>query len=216
MAEMVIYGAPASNYVRSARLACEEKGVSSDLDVEGHNRWEAMRTPDHLALHPFARMPAARHGERVIYETQAIMRSVDETFDGPSLQPEDAYGRALMEQWLSATNDYINDAFRRGIVINYVFPKGAGGEPDMAAIKAAADKAGEHARIIDAALAEHGYLAGENVSLADLLLLPILIGAWRFPEGRAAMEPCANIGRWYEAMASRDSVRATDPQKVAA
>ena len=216
LAELVIYGAPASNYVRSARLACEEKGVPYALEVEGHNSLEALRTPDHLALHPFARMPAARHGERVIYETQAIMRYVDETFDGPSLQPEDAYGRALMEQWLSATNDYINDAFRRGIVINYVFPSGAGGEPDRAAITAAAEKATEHARVIDAALAEHGYLAGEPVSLADLLLLPMLIAAWRFPEGRAAMEPCDNIGRWYEAMASRASVQATDPRKQAA
>jgi glutathione S-transferase len=216
MAELVIYGNALSNYVRSARLACAEKGVAYTLQTEGHDNIAALRSPEHRALHPFARMPAMRHGEHTLYEAQAIMRYVDEAFDGPALQPADAYGRGLMSQWMSATNDYLNASFRAGIVINYVFPSGDGGKPDMAAIEAAAKAAGRQALILDAALAENEFLAGDSVSLADLLLLPILLGAWRFPEGRAVLEPCANIGRWYQAMASRPSMAATDPEKVAA
>jgi len=216
MADLVIYGNALSNYVRSARMACAEKGVAHTLQTEGHDNIAALRSPEQMALHPFARMPAMRHGERTLYEAQAIMRYVDEAFDGPALQPSDPYERALMTQWMSATNDYVNAAFRVGIVINYVFPSGEGGKPDMAAIEAAAKAAGRQAPIIDAALGEREFLAGDAVSLADLLLLPILLGAWRFPEGRAVMEPCANIGRWYQAMASRDSMAATDPEKVAA
>lgn len=216
MSELVIYGSPLSNYVRSVRLACEEKGVAYDLEVEGHNSIETLRSDAHRALHPFARIPAATHGDKVIYETTAIMRYVDEAFDGPALQPSGVYERAVMEQWISAGQDYINDAFRKGIMVNYVFPSGPEGQPDRAAIEAAAVKANDYAKVMDHALADRAFLAGDTPTLPDYLILPILIGAWNFPEGKAAMETCHNIGRWYATLSERPSVKATDAQAQAA
>ena len=66
MTEIVLYGFPQSTYVRTARLACEEKSVAHVLEpVE-------FGGAAHRRLHPFATMPAMRHGEMVMYETSSI------------------------------------------------------------------------------------------------------------------------------------------------
>src|SRR3954462_7510052 len=62
--------------------------------------------PDHLALHPFNRVPILRHGDLTIYETSAIAAYADEAFGGASLTPKDVKARARMNQWIGAVNSY--------------------------------------------------------------------------------------------------------------
>ena len=90
MADIIIYGAAMSTYVRTARMACEEKGVVYDLLEVDH------LSDEYREVHPFAKMPAMRHGDFVLYETDAIARYVDEAFEGPPLQPADVRARARM------------------------------------------------------------------------------------------------------------------------
>lgn len=213
MSEVTIYGAPASNYVRSVRIACHEKGVPYALEIEGHNSLETLSSPEHLALHPFARIPAFRHGDRLIYETAGIIRYVDEAFDGPALQPEDVYERAVMTQWMSAALDYINACFIRGLVLQYIFPRGENGEPDRSVIDVEAERAKRYAQILEDRLAESEFLAGDRLSLADIMVMPMLINAWnRAPEAKAALEPHENIARLYQTLVSRPSFAETAPE----
>ena len=65
-----------------------------------------MGSPAHLALHPFDRVPILQHGDFTLYETSAIVAYLEEMFPTPSLQPDTAQGRALMNQWISAVNSY--------------------------------------------------------------------------------------------------------------
>jgi glutathione S-transferase len=65
-----------------------------------------MGKPEHLALHPFNRVPILRHGDFAVYETSAIASYIDEAFDGPRLTPQDVRQRARMNQWISAVNSY--------------------------------------------------------------------------------------------------------------
>ena len=48
----------------------------------------------HLRRHPFGRVPAIQHGNFTLYETQAILRYLDDVFPEPALQPADAQPRA--------------------------------------------------------------------------------------------------------------------------
>ena len=75
MAHPIVYGPAGSTYVWSARLALAEKGVTHELvDV----RFGAQREEPHLERQPFAKVPAFEHDGFALYETQAIMRYVDE------------------------------------------------------------------------------------------------------------------------------------------
>ena len=77
MARPIVYGPAGSTYVWSARLALAEKGVAHELvDVP-------VRRPPRSAAsarHPFAKVPAFEHDGFALYETQAILRYIDEGF----------------------------------------------------------------------------------------------------------------------------------------
>ena len=86
MANPIVYGPAASTHVRSVRLTLAEKGATHEL---AEVPFGAQREEPHLLRHPFAKVPAFEHDGFALYETQAIMRYVDERFAGTPLQPED-------------------------------------------------------------------------------------------------------------------------------
>jgi len=102
MSDPIVYGFPRSTYVNIVRLILTHKDVAytfEDLET-------VMGTQEHLALHPFDRVPILRHGDFTIYETSAIASYVDEAFAGPRLTPQDVRARGRMNQWISAVNSY--------------------------------------------------------------------------------------------------------------
>lgn len=205
MPGITIYGVAFSNFVRTARLTCEEKGVDHALEEIGSHSNEI------LALHPHGYVPAMRHGDFVLYETGAIAGYVDEAFEGPALQPVDLRDRARMRQWISAICHYYDRTMIREIVIQRLLVPMRGGTPDEEMIAAALPKMERQLAILDSHLAENEFLAGSALSLADLFMLPIAFYLSRTDEGAQAMEGRDNISRWYEAMAARPSFAATQP-----
>ncbi|HUK60688.1 MAG TPA: glutathione S-transferase family protein [Stellaceae bacterium] len=205
MADLVLYGIPQSTYVRSARMACIEKGVPHRLEAATPHSETLNR------LHPFGKMPAMEHDGFMLYETSAILRYIDEAFDGPRLTPSDLRRRARMEQWVSAINAYYDRTMIRQIVLQYYFPTGADGKPDRAIIDKSAEDAKKQIAVLDEALAEGPYLLGGDISLADLLLCPILVYFFRTPEGEAMLAASKNIRRAGEAIRARKSFIDTVP-----
>jgi len=102
MADPIVYGFPRSTFVNIIRLLLTHKGVPYRF----HDLEAVMGKPEHLALHPFDRVPILEHGELIVYETSAIAAYVDEACEGPRLTPGDARARARMNQWISAVNSY--------------------------------------------------------------------------------------------------------------
>jgi len=205
MADLVLYGIPQSTYVRSVRMACIEKGVPYTLEpVSPHS--EAINK-----LHPFGKVPALRHGDFALYETSAILRYIDDAFDGPRLTPADPRGRARMEQWISTINAYCDGSMIRRLVSQYVFPSGPDGKPNREVIDKAAEEVKKQIAIIDEALVPGPYLLGADLTLADLLLCPILFYVWRTPEGEAIMKNTTNLPGAGEAIRARKSFQETVP-----
>ncbi len=211
MNEVIIYGIEASTYVRTVRMTCEEKGVAYELDNGGFTGPESLKRPEHLALHPFGKIPALRHGDALLYETSAIIRYIDEAFDGPALQPIKPLARARMEQWISAANGYFYPNMIGRYVIPYVFPSGPDGQPDLAAIEAAKPSIRRDLAVIDGALADSDYLVDERLTLADLMVAPILSALARTPGGLELLKGVPNILRTAKAMRARPSYIATMP-----
>lgn len=206
MEKVILHGFPQSTFLWTARLACAEKGVPHDV------RPIAMGSAEHLALHPFGKMPILEHGDFRLFETLAICRYIDETFDGPPLLPADPRARAIALQWFGAIADYGYDAMIRGVVLGFVFPKGADGTPDRAAIKAAAERSARCLAIFDAALVDGPWFAGGQApSLADMLFAPIIYYLGRVPDGPGLLASCANVRRAQAAIAARPGFAETVP-----
>ncbi len=206
MSDVIVYGFAPSTYVRTARLALEEKGVAYAL------RPIEFGSDEHLRLHPFARMPAFAHGDVRLYETSAITRYVDEAFDGPALQPGEVRARARMNQWISAVNDYCYADMARALVWERLVVPSRGGEPDEAKIAEALPRIEIQLDAIERELGDGGaYLAGGGPTLADLFLAPIMAYVRVTPEGPALLASRPGVGRWLDAMSARPSFAATEP-----
>ena len=206
-ASVTLLGDPRSTYTRTARMGLAEKGVAYTLERTGP------RTPEILAVHPFGRIPGFRDGEIAYFETSAILRYVDESFDGPALLPGTIRDRARCEQWVSAINAYVYDAMIRRYVLQTIFPRGPEGKPDRAVIEPALGEIAAHLGILDQAYAGRDYLVGEAMCMADLFLAPILAYVEAMPEGAALLAAAPNVQRGQAVIRSRRSFKDTEPPR---
>ncbi|NKB54849.1 MAG: hypothetical protein GKS00_00775 [Alphaproteobacteria bacterium] len=215
MPNVELYGSPNSTFVRTTRLACEEKGVPYDMMQVGENTFSDLKKPEHLKRHPFGKIPAMQHGDNTVFESIAICRYIDEAFDGPALQPADALERARMTQWTSAINDNLVPTMLRGYIAAIFAPPGLDIETDEDKLNAFRETIHQHCRILDEALAGRTYLAGDRISIADLLLTPILHYLGNTLDGLSFFEGRDNIGRWWHAVSKRPSFKNTVPPFLA-
>ena len=210
MADPVVFGPAYSTYTRSALLALEEKGVAYQLETVDMFGGAAAE-PAHLARQPFAKVPAFEHDGFRVYETCAIMRYVDEAFDGPALQPADAHGRARMEQAISVIDSYAYPSLVGGLVMQRMVAPMLGGECDEAVVTDALPKAATSVEALAGILGDDAYLAGETMSLADLHAVPIFAYASTIPECAEMIAAAPGMARWWATMSARESVVKTEP-----
>ena len=205
MAEVKIYGFPQSTFVRTARMACEEKGVAYDLEPVEFGSDEL------LAVQPFGKIPGFRHGDTTLWETLAICTYIDESFDGPSLQPTGTIDRARMLEWVSSLNDYGYTAMIRQLVFPRIVHPSRGQDPDEELIKEGLPNVERFLKVADGALADRKFFAGDAVSLADLFVVPCMFYTSLTPEGQERLPRFENVSRWLDGMQSRPSFAATMP-----
>ena len=198
MATITFHSMAESAYLWTAIHVADEKGV--DYEVAPL----VMGSPEHLALHPFGKMPALQHGPVVLYETLAIAHYIDRAFAGPALQPADALGQAQVLRWVSIVNAYVFPTMNRFMKERLVRPA-FGFEPDKAFIAEARAPLLLQMRLIDEAVAEGGFLVGAEMTLADSFLLPQLLFFTRTPEGEALMARAPAAADWLSRMQARPS-----------
>jgi len=211
MARPIVYGPAGSTYVWSVRLALAEKGVAHELvDVD----FGAHREAPHLARHPFAKVPAFEHDGFMLYETQAIIRYIDEGFPVAPLQPTDLHEFARMNQVMGIVDAYAWPSIAGGILVNRLLNPRLGLPVDEAAIAAALPEArlclSEFARL----MSEQAFMAGERISLADLMVFPLLYYFRRVPEGTKPVAEHQTLASWMRRMEERQSVQVTKPPGV--
>jgi glutathione S-transferase len=205
-ATLTLLGDVRSSYTRTVRMALVEKGLACTLQLC------APHSPEILAVHPFGRIPALRDGEIALFETSAIVRYLDESFGNAStLLPGSPLARAQCEQWVSAVNAYLYDTMVRRYVLQHIFPRGPGGQPDRGVIDAALKEMPAQLAALDRAYGGGDWLAGGALSMADLFVAPILAYVERMPEGPALLAAVPNVQRAQATLRRRESFIRTDP-----
>lgn len=207
----VVYGPRFSTYVRSVLIALEEKGA--DYEVQEVNILEgAHQTPEHLARHPFGKVPAFSHDGFDLYEGCAILQYIDAAFPGAGLQPTDAQAKARMHQIIGIIDSYAYSAFITQILIPRVVVPMMGGETDEAAVKAALPQAEKCVNALNRLNGGNEFMAGSAFSLADIHVVPVYDYLSRTPEGESLLGNAAGLRGWWDGVKDRDSVTKTRPQ----
>jgi glutathione S-transferase len=205
MTKPEIIGSERSSYTRVVRMVCEEKGIGYDLTET------LLGAAELRALHPFGKMPVLRHGDLVLCESKAIATYLDRAFDGPQLIPSDPPLAGLTEQWISFIITAIDPLLVRRYLLAYAAPKTADGKPDRDLIEALLPEVRAQFALLDGAVAAAGYLVGDQFTLADIYLLPMLFFLKLMPESGPLLAPSTALGRYLATHAARPSFARTIP-----
>lgn len=211
MAAPIIYGPGFSTYVRTARLALEEKPASYEL-VDVAMLQGAHKQPEHLARCPFGKVPAFSHDGFDLYETDAIVRYIDQAIPGHDLQPVEAKPRARMNQIIGIVESFAYTCMITKLVMNRMIAPMLGGKADEAVIKEALPSIELCLKEFERLMGNGKYLAGDKLSLADLFVIPVYHYLALTPEGEALLKPRAKIRAWWDSVKTRNSVVTTEPK----
>jgi len=212
MSEFTVHTVPGSPFARAVLATLEEKGARYRLAPLAPN---ASKSPEHLARHPFGRVPAFEHDGFALYETQAILRYLDRVLPQPALTPADPRRAARMDQVMNINDWYLFHGVGNVIVFHRVIaPQLMGLKPDEAAIEAAMPKARTVFAELARLLGEQAFFAGDSVSLADLMVAPAAAFFTATPEWAELGVPHPNLVAWLKRMEARPSLQATTWERV--
>jgi len=205
---VTIYGAAYSVYVRIVRLALEEKGVAYTLE-EVDIFAEGGPPESHLARHPFSKIPAFDHAGFGLHETGAITRYIDSAFDGPALLPAGIEPATRTNQIMSIVDSYAYLSLVWGVYTGAVADLRDGKSRDEAAVAAAVQRSRRCLGVIADLRSDSPWLVGENISLADLYLAPMVGYFLVADEGLQLWQEFTGLHDWWAAITARPSMKAT-------
>ncbi|POS82765.1 hypothetical protein EPUL_005866 [Erysiphe pulchra] len=201
-----IHGLKASTCSQVVLATLVEKDVdyefiSIDLRAGQH------KTPEFLKLHPFGKIPVLEHDGFFLYESRAICNYISRVYanQGTKLTPDvnDLKAYALYEQASSVERSYFNESASK-IAYEKIFKIWRGGETDEAVVAAEAKKLDEVFQGYEAILSKQPYLAGQEITLADMLHVPY--GKKIRDLGyKSIFEKYPHVEKWYLSVEGRDS-----------
>jgi glutathione S-transferase len=203
-----LWGFNGSTYVRTVRMLLAEKQFTDYDQVPVNVLKGEPREDEHLARHPFGKVPVVDVDGFRLIETTAIMRYLDTVLPGPSLLPTTPKDRARMDMVTSIVDAYGYGALL-GVAGYYLFPDFIGGQHDDA-LKAALERSRLVLNELMRIKGDAPYLAGSVLSIADLYLAPIMAYVALTPH-RDEMLALTGVGEWWERVTAHESFRSTAP-----
>ncbi|KAF8875523.1 glutathione S-transferase [Infundibulicybe gibba] len=206
-----LYGSPRSTCTRRVGTVLYEKKVPFilvpvDMTTGQH------KDPDYVKIQPFGQIPYIDDDGFILYESRAICRYICAKYpnQGTPLLPTDPKANALFEQ--AASIEYSNfDPAASGAAFEKVFKPMRGGVPDEAVYNRLIATLTSKLDAYDIILGKQKYLAGDEITLADLFHLPY--GSMLPITGSNVIETKPNVARrvpilWFKELESRESWQA--------
>jgi glutathione S-transferase len=207
MSDMTLWGFDGSTYVRTVKMLLAEKGYTAFEQVPLNVLQGEPKQPEHLARHPFGKVPVLDHDGMRILETSAIVRYLNDVLPGPSLVPATPKDRARMDMIIGIIDSYGYSALV-SVAGYHLFPDFVGGKNE--AMRAAGIDNGR--KVLALAMQTKGgspFIAGD-LSLADLFLAPIIFYVALTPDADAVFD-IDGFAAWWTAVQALPSFQATAP-----
>lgn len=198
-----------SIFVRGVRLYAAELGIQLDTGLAPYGEKIEFRSPEHLALNPFGKVPILLAGEFTLFESAAICDWLDAEAGSKGLLGKLMQNQqAVVGQWAAAVGIYGRQWVMDGFLLELAFPKGENGQPRMNIVMENIADARRFVAIMEQQLANNLWLAGSDYSMADSLLTPFLDYLEKVPPLDAdgpMIAPDSACARFVEAVRARES-----------
>lgn len=195
-----VWGRKNSSNVQKVMWAIGELGlayerIDAGLEFGGNN------TPAYLALNPNGLVPTVEDGDLILWESNAIVRYLANRYGAGTLEPSDQKTRARANQWMDWQLTIFGPAFWNtfhGLI------RTPADKRNLAAIAESKATCLAAAKIFDAELSRHVYVASDNFSMGDI---PMGIRIYRFRQLIPERPQFPNIERWYALIEKRQAFR---------
>lgn len=204
----VLYGFNGSTYVRTVRTILAKKAIAYD-QVPVNVLAGETRQPEHLARHPFGKVPVLDIDGLRLRETEAICRYLDDRTPEPSVVPADAKDRARMTEVINMIGSYGYSAMLGGVTAYHLFPDFVGGQNEEARQQGLEDSKRLLTLIMEIK-GERPWIAGEQPSIADYLLGPLMFYLSLTPDKGEVLGE-AGLQDWWDRLSADEHFAKTEP-----
>ena len=208
MTDTTLYGFDGSTYVRTLRCVLARKGIAYD-QVPVNVLAGETRQPEHLARHPFGKVPVLDIDGMRLRETDAIVRYLEARNPEPAMFPADARARAKADESAALINNYGYGAII-GFVAYHLFPDLVGGK-DEAERKSSIEAAQTLAKLVIENKGDAPFIGGGDApGYADYLLGPLVAYATMTEDGPALVS-VDGMQSWWDRLSADETFAATEP-----
>jgi len=197
-----IYGSPFTS-TRRVALVLKEKEVPYELITVNFAEGEH-KSAEFLEKQPFGQVPYIDDDGFILYHSRAICRYIEAKYpkQGTSLIPTEPNANAKFEQAASTEiEDFDPSAF--GIAVEKLSKPYRGVEPDEALIQQHIEKLNGKLDAYEAILSKQKYLAGDQITMADLFHLAHGVLAKQYSPESFSSRP--HVAKWFESLEARPS-----------
>jgi glutathione S-transferase len=191
-----ILGRDTSSNVMKVLWACDELGIPFERENIG-GKHGGNDTQEFRALNPNGLVPVIIDDGFVTWESNTCVRYLAAKHGRGTLYPDDLQTRATAERWMDWQVTTVSPAMIpvfRGMIRTK--PE----DRDMNVIEHGRAALSEKMAIVDAALADRAYLAGDTFTMGDI---PLGIAAWRWFNMPIEREEYSHLRRWCDALSER-------------
>ncbi|PBL03221.1 glutathione S-transferase [Armillaria gallica] len=199
-----LYGSPFSTCTKRVATVLYEKKVPFEIYSVNLAAGEH-KTPSYLEKQPFGVVPYIDDDGFILYESRAISRYIALKYEsqGTKLIPTDDLKKiALFEQAASVEQSSF-DPYATAVGMEKIIKPRKGIQANEVTVEAALTSLSAKLDAYDVILAKQKYLAGDDVTLADLFHIPW--GVLLAVGGSDIMESKPNVARWWKDITSRPS-----------
>lgn len=202
-----LFGFNGSTYVRTLRCVLARKGVAYDQVPVNVLEGETQK-PEHLARHPFGKVPVLDIDGMRLRETDAIVRYLEARNPEPSVFSKDAKQRAKAEENAALINSYGYGSII-SVVAYHLFPHLVGGKNEEMR-QANIEQAKKLLNLVMVNKGDAPYLGGDAPGYADYLLGPLVAYAAMTEDG-AALLSLDGVQAWWDRLSADDVFASTAP-----
>jgi len=167
-----------------------------DVEIVWHYGYDTLKTPEYLAINPNGQAPTLETEEGPIYESVPIIRYLARVNPELGLYGHTNYQAGIIDQWILNINNLSGGVLKQWIRFVGKYPF------DGKLIAEAKQQFTDKVKRFEDHLALRTYLVGDQVTIADCILLSILIPAFTGVYTKKQRSAFKNLSRYFDHLTS--------------
>jgi len=193
---MKLFGRTTSFNVQKVLWLLEELNINYE-HVELGGRFGGLDDKNFIKLNPMKKVPVLIDAEKSVWESHTILRYLAASYGNENWYPTCPYKRSLSERWLDWSQTVFQPAFM-GTFWGYY--RKSENNRDMEAINKDLDTCINCLLLIEKQLTESEYLAGNQISLADIVVGAVI---YRLTTQGLSIKLPDLVNNWYNKLNKR-------------